>query len=1082
MKNGASRFECVAAAFLFLVSSLALAGCASNALAPPAITSLNPSSATAGSPSFTLKVIGTGFLSTDVVLWNGAALATQPVSNTELDALVPSTLIQSAVRTKAALRLASTNASRAQITPNQSTSDATVRVNVSRKPPGSVESNTMTFTITPSGPTQDFSISASPGSQTVTAGQGTTYSVTIGAINGFTGMVNLSVSGLPTGATGNFTPTSVTGSGTSSLAIATASNTPAGTYTLTITGPSGSLTHSTTVSLIVNGAPTPDFSISASPSSQTVAAGQNTTYSVTVTASNGFSGTVTLSASGLPTGATGSFTPPSITGSGTSTLTVSTASSTPAGTSTLTITGMSGSRTHSMTVSLIVNAAPDFSISASPSSQTVTAGTNTTYTATVTGVNGFAGAVSLSVSGLPSGASGSFTPTSIDGSGTSTLTVTTASSTPAGTYTLTVTGTGGTLTHSTTVSLVVNAAATGLTIDVVGPASVPGNSNANIVVKFGNNGSTGLGGATVVISPPPNTVTVINLTLVGIPGSCNVTSLTCTVTGTLPPGVDPAVVLTYAAAPGSPSVTTTATVSATGTPSVNGSVTTPVLNCVPQPGVLCGQYALFLQGYTSAGPKAIAASFTADGTGHITAGIFDLNSMSAPVAGVPILAAAPTGYSFDASGLGNLTLSTSAGTFVFKFALDPATGDFGSVIEYEPSGTSSALGFLQLQAPAFHEALITGTYGLAAIGGLGGASSGIRLGMLGAITANGACGFGATGATGTINNGGTLSRSTSFSGTLNPSGVCTVAPTTGRGTGTFSSLTGTPAPSFSTVNFAFYIIDTNADGTVNHMVTVSTDQTSATQPLLSAILGGQHNAPYNTNAALDCARGTNIGCVFAFAGATGGNALTGNSYVLAGLASITTQSNTAGAFSLLRDENNGGTVTSGTITASYRYNSNGTGSYTPSTGEVIDFILTDIDVGFTLSEGSNVSYGFFGPESSPFGPFNLSGLASKSFHAGTRSLGTAGVTTTVALATVTQVPAGSNTGTFSGNTGFWNSTTNQNSGVLTGSYTTDTLTTRVTGTTNILGAASFAVYQLSTNQFVLVGTTSSDANAVLMVF
>ncbi len=151
-------------------------------------------------------------------------------------------------------------------------------------------------------------------------------------------------------------------------------------------------------------------------------------------------------------------------------------------------------------------------------------------------------------------------------------------------------------------------------------------------------------------------------------------------------------------------------------------------------------------------------------------------------------------------------------------------------------------------------------------------------------------------------------------------------------------------------------------------------------------------------------------------------------------------------------------------------------------GEVIDFVLTDIDVGFTLSEGSNVSYGFFAPESSSFGPFNPVGLASKTFYAGTRSLGTAGATTTVGLATITQVPTGSNTGTFSGNAGFWNSTTHQNSGVLAGSYTTDTLTTRVTGTTNILGATSFAVYQISTNQFVLIGITSSDTGAVLIVF
>jgi hypothetical protein len=1082
MKSTSFRLVGVARDLALLVAAMTLAGCASNPLPPPVITSLNPSSATAGSSSFTLKVIGTGFQNTDVVLWNGVALATQPVSSTELDAQVPGTLIKSAVKTKAALRLVSEGKPSAQVTANQGAADASASVNVFRKLPGTLESNTMTFAITSGGTTPDFSISAAPSSQTVTAGQNTTYSVTVGALNGFTGNVTLSVSGLPTGATGSFAPASVAGSGTSTLTVSTTSSTPAGTYTLTITGTSGSLTHSTTVSLVVNPAATPNFSISGSPSSQTVTAGQNTTYSVTVGALNGFTGAVTLSVSGLPTGASGSFTPTSVDGSGTSTLAVSTASSTPAGTYTVTITGTSGTLTHSATVSFVVNAPPDFSISASPGSQTVTAGQSTTYSVTVGALNGFTGSVTLSASGFPSGASGNFAPTSVTGSGSSTLAVTTASNTPAGTYTLTITGTSGTLTHSTTVSLVVNAAATGLTINVIGPGNVPGNSNANVVVKFGNSGSSGLAGVNVAITGVPNTVSVVSINLIGAPGSCNITALTCTLTGMLASGSDPAVVLTFQAGPGAPSFTLTATVSATGTASASGSVTTTMLNCVPQPGVLCGHYAMFVQGYTSAGPRTIAASFTADGANHITSGILDINSMGAPAVGIPILAASPTAYSFDANRLGNLTLNTSAGTFVFKFALDPTVGTFGSVIEYEPSGTSSGSGFLQLQAPAYHQVLITGSYGLAVIGGLGGASSGIRLGMLEALTANGTCGFAASGPTGIINNAGTVSRSTNFSGALNPSGACTVDATTGRGTGTFSSINATPAPSFSSVNFAFYIFDTNADGTANHMVMVSTDQSSATQPLLSGIVGSQHNAPYSTNAALDCARGTNLGCVFAFAGATGGNSLTGNSYVLAGLASITTQSNTAGAFSLLRNENNGGTVASGTITATYRYNSDGTGSYTPATGEVIDFILTDIDVGFTLSEGSNVSYGFFAPESSPFGPFNPNGLATKSFYAGTRFLGTANAATSVALSTVTQVPSGTNTGTFSGSTAFWNSTTNQNSAVLTGSYTSDTLTTRVTGTTNILGAASFAAYQLSTNQFVLIGTTNSDTGAVLMVF
>jgi hypothetical protein len=174
---------------------------------------------------------------------------------------------------------------------------------------------------------------------------------------------------------------------------------------------------------------------------------------------SGFTGTVSLSVSGLPSGATGAFNPTSVAGSGSSTLSVSTSSTTPAGTYTLTITGTSGSLTHSAIVTLVVNAAVtgDFSIAATPSSQTVTEGgtSSTTYTTTVTAVNGFSGAVSFSVNGLPSGVTGSFNPTSVAGSGKSTLSVSASSQGKVGTYTLTINGTSGSLMHSTTVTLVV---------------------------------------------------------------------------------------------------------------------------------------------------------------------------------------------------------------------------------------------------------------------------------------------------------------------------------------------------------------------------------------------------------------------------------------------------------------------------------------------------------------------------------------------------------------------------------------------------------------------------------------------------
>jgi hypothetical protein len=211
----------------------------------------------------------------------------------------------------------------------------------------------------------------------------------------------------------------------------------------------------TTYADVDPGIGSPDFSISDSPSSQGVDDGKNTTYTTTISAKNGFGGNVSLSVSGLPTGASGNFNPASIAGSGNSTLTVTTSTSTPAGTYTLTVTGTSGSLQHSDTVTLTVS---DFSISATPSSQTVTAGNGTSYTANIGNINGFTGSVSLSASGLPSGASASFNPTSVTAPGSSTMNVTTSTATPTGTDTLTITGTSGSLTHSTTVSLTVNPA------------------------------------------------------------------------------------------------------------------------------------------------------------------------------------------------------------------------------------------------------------------------------------------------------------------------------------------------------------------------------------------------------------------------------------------------------------------------------------------------------------------------------------------------------------------------------------------------------------------------------------------------
>ncbi|NUR75368.1 MAG: hypothetical protein HOQ28_03650 [Thermoleophilia bacterium] len=202
------------------------------------------------------------------------------------------------------------------------------------------------------------------------------------------------------------------------------------------------------------GCGTPDFSVAASPSSQTVSPGSPTTYNLTVTPTGGFTGSVSLSATGLPAGAAASFSPNPTTG--TSTMTVTTSATTPVGSYPVTITGTSGTLAHNATVTLVVSN-PDFSLSATPASGTVTQGASTTYTVSVTPAAGFTGSVTLDAAGLPAGAAASFSPNPT--ADTSTMTVTTSATTPAGSYPVTITGTSGTLTHTTSVQLVVQAPA-----------------------------------------------------------------------------------------------------------------------------------------------------------------------------------------------------------------------------------------------------------------------------------------------------------------------------------------------------------------------------------------------------------------------------------------------------------------------------------------------------------------------------------------------------------------------------------------------------------------------------------------------
>lgn len=202
-----------------------------------------------------------------------------------------------------------------------------------------------------------------------------------------------------------------------------------------------------------------EFSVASKNPWQVVSPGVGTNFTVAVTSLGGFTNNVSLTVNGLPAGASGNFSPATVNlatltyAATNTTLSISTTGSTPPGTYPLSLMGTSGSVAHTNIVLLIVGT---YGLLASPTTQTVyTGGTNISYTVTVVTNGSFGGSVALGVSGLPVGASASFSPSALNSGGTTIFTVTTGTA-AAGNYLLTLYGTNGTSVASTTVTLVVN--------------------------------------------------------------------------------------------------------------------------------------------------------------------------------------------------------------------------------------------------------------------------------------------------------------------------------------------------------------------------------------------------------------------------------------------------------------------------------------------------------------------------------------------------------------------------------------------------------------------------------------------------
>ena len=194
-------------------------------------------------------------------------------------------------------------------------------------------------------------------------------------------------------------------------------------------------------------------------SSGTLQSGSSVSYTVTVVPGSTPNPSVALSVSGLPPGMSYNFSPATVLGAGTSTLTITASITAPSGSYPLNITGTSGAATFTNPLSLLVNASnANFSIAPTSAVVTAVGGDGASFPLTLTLINNYVGTVNLSVTaGLPAGTTATFSsPTVTNASPTSTLTVLTSGTTTPGAYSLTISGTDGVLTNKTTALLIVN--------------------------------------------------------------------------------------------------------------------------------------------------------------------------------------------------------------------------------------------------------------------------------------------------------------------------------------------------------------------------------------------------------------------------------------------------------------------------------------------------------------------------------------------------------------------------------------------------------------------------------------------------
>lgn len=383
---------------------------------------------------------------------------------------------------------------------------------------------TVNYSLTVSAP-PTLTLSAAASSAVVAQGASAPVNFTAGTGGSFTGNVSLSLSGLPSGVTANWSTNPVSpasGSASATLTLAAGASTPVGSSTLTVTASGDGLTATSKVTLQVTQGPS--FTLTASPAAASMQSLSSTAVSVMATpvegasVASGAAGSSISVTSGLPKGITASWSSASVTSTGAIvwTLTLTGSSTTAAGTATLGLTAKiapkSGSAvTVSANLPMTVSMTPaTLSLAAASSTVSVVQGKTATDAITLT-VNGtYSGAATLSVSGLPSGVTASWNANGImpaNGSGTATLTLTASATSTVSTTPVTVTASGDGVTASKTVTLQVQQAP-GLTMGLgTTSLSMTRSGTGQMTVSVTPAGGLSLTGANLAVSGLPAGVT-----------------------------------------------------------------------------------------------------------------------------------------------------------------------------------------------------------------------------------------------------------------------------------------------------------------------------------------------------------------------------------------------------------------------------------------------------------------------------------------------------------------------------------------------------------------------------------------------